>query len=48
MQQIARCITLAFNNLPRPHRVMLGGFTVLSLAVAVWRPYVIAVMPRQI
>ncbi|HBV92365.1 MAG TPA: peptidoglycan-binding protein LysM, partial [Pantoea sp.] len=24
MQQIARSVALAFNNLPRPHRVMLG------------------------
>ena len=40
MQQIARSVALAFNNLPRPHRVMLGSLTVLTLAVAVWRPYV--------
>ncbi len=40
MQQIARAVSLAFNNLPRPHRVMLGSLTVLTLAVAVWRPYV--------
>ncbi len=40
MQQIARSVTLAFNNLPRPHRVMLGSLTVFTLAVAVWRPYV--------
>ncbi|HBX7743214.1 TPA: peptidoglycan-binding protein LysM, partial [Klebsiella pneumoniae] len=25
MQQIARAVTQAFNNLPRPHRVMLGS-----------------------
>ncbi len=40
MQQIARSVALAFNNLPRPHRVMLGSLTVLTLAVAVWRPFV--------
>lgn len=38
MQQIARSIALAFNNLPRPHRVILGSLTVVTLAVAVWRP----------
>ncbi|WP_071608828.1 murein DD-endopeptidase MepM [Entomohabitans teleogrylli] len=40
MQQIARSVARTFNNLPRPHRVMLGSLTVLTLAVAVWRPYV--------
>lgn len=40
MQQVLRSLTLAFNNLPRPHRVMLGSLTVVTLAVAVWRPYV--------
>ncbi|EKM0667266.1 murein DD-endopeptidase MepM [Cronobacter turicensis] len=40
MQQVARSVALAFNNLPRPHRVMLGSLTVLTLAVAVWRPYI--------
>ncbi|HEY1844565.1 MAG TPA: murein DD-endopeptidase MepM [Buttiauxella sp.] len=40
MQQIARSVALAFDNLSRPHRVMLGSLTVLTLAVAVWRPYV--------
>lgn len=40
MQQIARSVALAFNNLPRPHRVMLGTLTVATLAVAVWRPYI--------
>ncbi|QKJ87485.1 Murein DD-endopeptidase MepM [Paramixta manurensis] len=39
MQQIARSVALAFNSLPRPHRVMLGSLTVVTLAVAVWRPY---------
>ncbi|GAA0515723.1 murein DD-endopeptidase MepM [Tatumella terrea] len=38
MQQIARSVALAFNNLPRPHRVILGSLTVVTLAVAVWRP----------
>ena len=40
MQQIVRTIALAYNNLPRPHRVMLGSLTVVTLAVAVWRPFV--------
>lgn len=40
MQPIARSVALAFNNLPRPHRVMLGSLAVLTLAAAVWRPYV--------
>lgn len=40
MQQIARSVALAFDNLSQPHRVMLGSLTVLTLAVAVWRPYV--------
>ena len=40
MQQIARSVALAFNNLPRPHRVMLGSLTFLTLAVAVWRTYI--------
>ncbi|CNC70218.1 putative peptidase [Yersinia frederiksenii] len=40
MQQIVRTITLAYNNLPRPHRIMLGSLTVMTLAVAVWRPFV--------
>lgn len=39
MQQIARSVALALNNLPRPHRVMLGSLTALTLAVAIWRPY---------
>lgn len=38
MQQIARSVALAFNNIPRPHRIMLGSLTVLTLAVSVWRP----------
>lgn len=40
MQQIARAVAIAFNNLPRPHRIMLGSLTVITLAVTVWRPYV--------
>lgn len=40
MQQIARSIALAYNNLPRPHRVMLGSLTVITLAVFIWRPFV--------
>jgi len=40
VQQIARSIALAYNNLPRPHRVMLGSLTVITLAVSIWRPFV--------
>ncbi|WP_411704811.1 murein DD-endopeptidase MepM [Edaphovirga cremea] len=40
MQQLVRTIALAYSNLPRPHRVMLGSLTVVTLAVAVWRPFV--------
>ena len=40
MQQIARAVAIAFNHLPRPHRIMLGSLTVVTLAVTVWRPYV--------
>ncbi len=32
MQQIARSVALAFNNLPRPHRVMLGSLTVAHIS----------------
>lgn len=38
MQLIARSIALAYNNLPRPHRLMLGSLTIITLAIAVWRP----------
>jgi len=40
VQLLARSIALAYNNLPRPHRVMLGSLTVVTLAVAVWKPFV--------
>lgn len=40
MQQIARAVAMAFNTLPRTHRVLLGSLTVVTLAVSVWRPYV--------
>ncbi|OSM96084.1 MULTISPECIES: murein DD-endopeptidase MepM [Lonsdalea] len=40
MQQIVRTIAQAYNTLPRPHRVMLGSLTIVTLAVAVWRPMV--------
>lgn len=39
MQQKARSVALAFNNLPRRHRIMLGTLTAVTLAVAIWRPY---------
>lgn len=40
MQQISRAVAMALNNLPRPHRIMLGSLTVVTLAVTLWRPYV--------
>lgn len=40
MQQIVRTIAIAYNSLPRPHRIMLGSLSVITLAVAVWRPVV--------
>lgn len=40
MQQIARAVAIAFNTLPRTHRIMLGLLSVATLAVSVWRPYV--------
>lgn len=40
MQQIARSIAQAYSNLPRPHRVMLGSLSVVTLAVAIWQPFV--------
>ncbi len=40
MQLLARSISLAFNNLPRPHRIMLGSLTAVTFALAVWRPFV--------
>ncbi|PHM38651.1 prepillin peptidase [Xenorhabdus mauleonii] len=38
MQQIAKTIALVYNNLPKPHKIMLGSLTLVTLAVAVWRP----------
>lgn len=40
MQQIARSIAQAYSNLPRPHRVMLGSLSVVTLTVAIWQPFV--------
>ncbi|WP_338556417.1 murein DD-endopeptidase MepM [Erwinia sp. E_sp_B04_7] len=40
MQHIARAVSMAFNTLPRTHRIMLGSLTVVTLAVSVWRPFV--------
>jgi murein DD-endopeptidase len=40
VQQISRAVSMAFNTLPRTHRIMLGSLTVITLAVSVWRPYV--------
>lgn len=38
--QIVRSIALAYNTLPRPHRILLGSLTVITLAVSIWRPTV--------
>ncbi|SNC58444.1 murein DD-endopeptidase MepM [Sodalis endosymbiont of Henestaris halophilus] len=40
MQQVARSFALAFNYLPRIHRVMLGSLTIFTLAITVLRPYI--------
>ncbi|MBC8945084.1 MULTISPECIES: murein DD-endopeptidase MepM [Xenorhabdus] len=40
MQQIVKTIVLVYNNLPKPHKIMLGSLTLVTLAVAVWRPVV--------
>lgn len=40
MPQIARSIAQAYSNLPRPHRVLLGSLSVITLAVSVWRPFI--------
>lgn len=40
MQQRARSVALAFNNLPRSHRIMLGTLTAITLAAFIWRPVV--------
>ncbi|OTA19608.1 prepillin peptidase [Xenorhabdus beddingii] len=40
MQQIAKTLVLVYNNLPKPHKFMLGSLTLVTLAVAVWRPVV--------
>ncbi len=39
MQQIARSVALALNNLPRPHRIMMGSLTAVTLVVAIWHPF---------
>lgn len=39
MQQVARSFALIFNHLPRSHCVMLGSLTIVTLAIAVWQPY---------
>ncbi|ADP12811.1 hypothetical protein EJP617_31300 [Erwinia sp. Ejp617] len=40
MQQKLNAISVALNGLSRPHRIILGALSVVTLAVAVWRPYV--------
>ncbi|MFB6421990.1 MAG: murein DD-endopeptidase MepM [Candidatus Malihini olakiniferum] len=35
MQQIVRTIAIAYNNLPRPHRIILGSLSII-LIVAIW------------
>ncbi|MCC3703564.1 murein DD-endopeptidase MepM [Rouxiella badensis] len=40
MQLLPRSIALALNSLPRPHRIMLGSLTALTLAMAISKPFV--------
>lgn len=40
MQQVARSFSLEFHHLLRPHRVMLGSLTIVTLAVAILRSYI--------
>ncbi|CDG21459.1 Uncharacterized metalloprotease yebA [Xenorhabdus poinarii G6] len=40
MQQITKTIVLVYNNLPKPHKIMLGSLTLVTLAIAIWRPVV--------
>ncbi|MDC9596205.1 murein DD-endopeptidase MepM [Xenorhabdus anantnagensis] len=40
MQQIAKTIVLVYNNLPKPHKIMLGSLTLVTLAIAIWRPVI--------
>ncbi|BBI91323.1 putative peptidase [Serratia symbiotica str. Tucson] len=40
MQRIVQTIFLAYNSLPRIHRVMLGSLTVVTFAVTIWRPFI--------
>ncbi len=40
MQQIANTIFLAYNSLPRIHRIMLGSLTAATFAVTIWRPFI--------
>lgn len=39
MQQIARSVAQAFNNLPRQHRRILGSVAALTLAISIWQPH---------
>ncbi|WP_225639613.1 murein DD-endopeptidase MepM [Candidatus Profftia sp. (ex Adelges kitamiensis)] len=40
MQQIARTIALAYNNLPRKHRIMLELLTVITLAISIGQSFI--------
>lgn len=40
MQQVVRTITLTYNSLSRPHRIMLGSLILVTLAVFIWQPAV--------
>lgn len=39
MQQIARSVALAYNNLPRQRRLILGSVAALTLAISFWKPH---------
>ncbi|MGL4860376.1 MAG: murein DD-endopeptidase MepM, partial [Enterobacteriaceae bacterium] len=39
MQQTVRSVTLAYSQLPKAHRFLLGALTVITLAIVAWRPH---------
>lgn len=39
MQSFTRVLTLAFNSLPLPHRVMLVALLFITLIIGFWQPY---------
>ncbi|MFP3019183.1 MAG: murein DD-endopeptidase MepM [Arsenophonus sp.] len=41
MQQIPKTIFQVYDNLPKTHKIMLGTLTIITLAIAIWRPVII-------